>query len=156
MRHINRPDQYAYMRERQRQNRARYVAAEEWAWSRIRATGGNWQRQSIWGCRLFDFFSIGRGIAVEIDGPSHDEQRAYDLARDRYNYFRSGILVIRVKNFDEDDLAAAIREIRKNETRKERRKRVRLEMGLPENSPMQAVVKKAGLKLAHCNWSSAP
>jgi len=154
MRHVNKPEQYAYMRARQRQNRVRVIAAEEWAWPRIKAAGGKWERQAIWGCRLFDFFSIGRGIAVEIDGPEHIP--AYDLARDQYNYFRSGIVVLRVKNFNETDLAVALAEIRKGETRKERRKRVRRELGLREDAAMKDAVKAAGLKLAHCNWEPAP
>lgn len=94
------------MREMQALNKARYVPAEEWAWKRIRKTGGKWERQAIWSCRIFDFFSIKRGIAVEIDGDTHNP--TYDAIRDEYNFFRSGIVVLRVRNFNEADLDAAI------------------------------------------------
>ncbi len=150
VRHTTNAEQHRHMREMQALNKARYVPAEEWAWKRIRKTGGKWERQAIWSCRIFDFFSIKRGIAVEIDGDTHNP--TYDAIRDEYNFFRSGIVVLRVRNFNEADLDAAIAEIERGETRKERRKRVRRELGLPENAPMRAAVEAAGLKLAHGKW----
>lgn len=152
MRHTTNSQQHAYMKARQAQNLARFSPAEEWAAKRIRKTGGKWTRQAIWGCRIFDFFSIKRGIAVEIDGPEHLDKADYDAARDKYNYFRSGILVLRVRNFNEADLDAALCEINRGELRKDRRKRVRREVGLPETASMQDAVRAAGLTLAHGDW----
>lgn len=152
MRWTTNSEQHAYMKKRREQNLARHSAAEEWAWQSIRKIRGRWDRQAVWGCRIFDFFSIKRGIAVEIDGPEHN--KAYDSARDAYNYFRSGILVLRVRNFNESDLQAAIDEINKGETRKERRKRVRRELGIPESAAMTDAVMAAGLKVAHGGWTA--
>jgi very-short-patch-repair endonuclease len=150
MRWTNNKEQHEYINYRRAQNLVRHSAAEQWAWPHIAKTGGRWERQAVWGLRIFDFFSIKRGIAVEIDGPEHNKE--YDAARDKYNYYRSGILVLRVRNFNDADLKAAIAEIKKGETRKQRRKRVRVELGLPETAAMKDAVEKAGLKLAHCNW----
>jgi very-short-patch-repair endonuclease len=150
MRQVNTKEQFAYMKKRQEENLARYVPAEEWAWDEIRKTGAGWVRQAIWGCRIFDFFSIRRGIAIEIDGDTHN--KVYDKVRDDYNYYRSGILVLRIKNYNEVDLRNAIKEIKKGETRMDRRKRVRIELGLSENASMKSAVEAAGLKLAHCQW----
>ena len=138
------------MRMRQLQNLARYSAAENWAYEKLRATGVKFSRQTIWGCRLFDFWNAKLGIAVEIDGPEHDA--AYDSVRDRYNYLRSGILVLRIRNFSEADLLSAIKAIQSSGSLVERKDKIRTEYGLPPGTPMRQVVKAAGLDLAHCKW----
>jgi hypothetical protein len=43
---------------------------------------------------------------VEIDGPTHDPE--YDAYRDEYNFRRSGIVVLRVRNRNEHDMSRAI------------------------------------------------
>lgn len=144
-------EQHKYLKDLRAINLARVVPAEEWAWKAICKTKGQWTRQAVWGCRIFDFFSIKRGIAVEIDGATHNA--TYDAIRDKYNYIRSGILVLRVRNWNEADLAIAIAEINRGETRKERKKRVRIELGLSDHAPMKDAVKAAGLQLAHGRWS---
>jgi len=53
-------------------------------------------RQSRWGYRIFDFWSAKYGIAIELDGSEHNPN--YDYYRDEYNFRRSGILVLRMKN----------------------------------------------------------
>lgn len=155
MRHANTKEQNKYMKIRRRQNMARHIPAEEWAFKQLKETGIFFKRQVIWGCRIFDFFSIKHGIAVEIDGAEHN--RKYDEERDRYNYIRSGIIVFRVRNFNQNDMDTVIRSIFKitesKETRKERRKMVRTDLGLKQHDPMKLAVEAAGLKLAHCNWT---
>ena len=57
------------------------------------------KRQARWGTRIYDFWNHSKGIAVEVDGMTHDKE--YDDRHDNYNLKRSGILVLRVPNYDE-------------------------------------------------------
>lgn len=61
----------------------------------------SWSRQVIKGFRIFDFWNHKLGVAIEIDGLEHD--RDYDNYRDEYNFRRSGIIVLRVRNMNEAD-----------------------------------------------------
>lgn len=110
-----------YMRKRQAQNRALCVTNgnENWMAAKLETTGMKWTRQAWWGYRLFDFWNATLGIAVEVDGPEHD--KAYDAHRDEYNFRRSGILVLRVRNLSEDDATRALDAIANAEPWKERR-----------------------------------
>lgn len=101
-------DQHAYMKMRQAENLARCetIRAEQWALSHLKGTNRKWNRQAQWGYRLFDFWCHDLGIAVEIDGETHDAD--YDAARDARNYQRSGILVLRVRNYNEEDMERAL------------------------------------------------
>ncbi len=151
MRWVTNKRQSEYMRRRQRQNRARGLTeAERWVAQALDATGLKWTRQAWWGCRIFDFWNAELGIAVEVDGPEHC--RDYDEHRDRYNYVRSGILVLRVPNFDEAALTVALNHIAKGETHAERKARIRRELGLRPDATGKAVVRAAGLSLAHGRW----
>jgi len=105
--------------------------------AKLRTTPHKWTKQAMWGYRLFDFWSDELGVAVEVDGLEHNA--AYDAYRDRYNWCRSAILVLRVKNFDEADAAAALEAISKAETWEERRERVR---------PGKHLVLANGMKMA--------
>lgn len=105
LRWTNTADKHAYMGMRQQQNRerSRNNAAEQWMAAKLETTGKRWTPQAQWGYRLFDFWCASHGIAVEVDGPEHDAE--YDAYRDEYNFRRSGIVVIRVRNFNEADAA---------------------------------------------------
>lgn len=107
MRWVCTKEEAEYMRYMQRLNRARRSEAEEWMAAKLASTKHKWNRQTIWGYRLFDFWCHALGIAVEVDGPEH--VRAYDEARDKYNWCRSALLVLRVPNFDEVAAANALR-----------------------------------------------
>ena len=113
-----------HLRECQRKNLARFTKAEQWASEKLGATGLKWTRQALWGYRIFDFWCAAKGIAIEIDGPEH--RKAYDEARDRYNFDRSGIVVIRVKNFDDQMMATAIWRVNQESDWKARRKELEL------------------------------
>lgn len=121
-------EQHAYMKIQQEQNlvACKTVAAERWMADLLKTTGYKWKRQRQWGYRLFDFFNSKLGIAVEVDGPTHDKE--YDSVRDRYNYQTSGILVLRVRNFNEDDAARALSEIATAATWNERREMLELKL----------------------------
>lgn len=114
-------EQHAYMKMRQDQNLEACVdvRAEAWMAERLKRTGRSWKRQAQWGYRLFDFWCFELGVALEVDGSTHDPE--YDRVRDEYNFNRSGILVIRVRNWNDDDAARALEEIARAGTWNERR-----------------------------------
>lgn len=91
----------AYMRMRQIQNLATSSRNpnEQWVARRLEELGLKFNRQTIWGRRLFDFWNPVLGIAIEVDGKDHDAD--YDAYRDEYNFRRSGIVVLRLPNRDE-------------------------------------------------------
>lgn len=105
--------------------------------SKLSLTGRKWTRQAMWGYRLFDFWCHELGIAVEVDGPEHNQE--YDVARDRYNYFRSGILVLRVRNFNEADADKAIKAIESSEAWKTRKEKLK---------PGKKLLRANGMKVA--------
>lgn len=117
-------EESAYMRERKRQNRSRTRrnSNENWAHERLCSlTGLKWTRQAMWGYRLYDNWNAVLGVAVEVDGLEHKYKRGQDLYRDEYNFRRSGIVVLRVRNQNEIDMAFAVDLIRKSRTWEERR-----------------------------------
>ncbi len=116
----------AHMRMRQAQNLSRALRNpnENWLAQRLSDTGVVWARQATWGCRLYDFWSHALGIAIETDGPEH--RRGYDAYRDEYNYRRSGIVVLRVRNQNEVDLAEVLAKVASAMTWSERRERLGL------------------------------
>lgn len=112
---------HAYMKRRQQENveRSKTNRSEAWMAEKLKRTGLKWKPQAQWGYRLFDFWNALKGIAVEVDGLTHNE--AYDAVRDRYNYERSGIVVIRVRNGNEADAHEALERIAALNTWNERR-----------------------------------
>lgn len=116
--------QHAYMKRRQMQNlkQATKNESERWMRGKLMVTGLKWTSQAQWGYRVFDFWNHKKGIAVEVDGQGHDI--AWDKFRDEYNYQRSGILVLHVRNGNEEDAKDALQVIAKAETWNERRESV--------------------------------
>lgn len=98
-----------HMAMRQTQNRARNVPAENWFAAKLPATNLRWTRQARWGFRLFDFWCHEIGIAIEIDGAGHNA--VIDAERDAIENERSCIIVLRVRNFNEDDAREAIERV---------------------------------------------
>ena len=121
---------------------------ENWAFSLLRSTPLKWTRQAIWGCRIFDFWCAEKGFAIEVDGAGHKPD--YDSHRDKYNFLRSGIIVRRVKNFDEVKLKQIVAEAISVSLWIDRRD----SMGLNSNTKRQRrnLVIEAGMKLAHGDW----
>lgn len=130
-----------YMRMRKEQNLARALTNknENWMADLLATTGLKWTRQAQWGYRRFDFWCAHLGVAVEVDGAEHRED--YDAYRDEYNFRRSGIIVLRVRNLSAEDAAAALEAIGKQSPWKERR----VAMGL-----------NTGSKKARRKWVTAP
>lgn len=116
-------EKHAYMRMRQNQNKSRVLAAEDWAYGFLKQESGiAWTRQAAWGFRIFDFWNANLGCAVEIDGPEHDA--GYDGYRDEYNFRSSGIIVLRIRNFDQESARIAIKRMRLLGTLSERKKAI--------------------------------
>ncbi len=105
------PEEHAHMKMRQDQNfeRCQTNKAENWMYEKLEATDYKWRRQARWGTRIYDFWCSKIGVAVEVDGITHD--KGYDSRHDRYNLERSGIKVIRIRNFNEEDAKNALLEI---------------------------------------------
>ena len=150
MRWVVRSDQANYMRERQKQNKKKSVAAEVWAREILKKTRWKWSRQTIWGCRLFDFWCHELGIAVEIDGMTHD--KVYDSVRDEYNYYRSGIIVLRVPNYDHVAMQKALETIEAADLWVVRKAKMREQFELKPEEHFGVIIKKIGLKKAHGKW----
>src|SRR5690606_29824387 len=70
-------------------------------WAALRGKqlfGHKFCRQEVIGFRIVDFFCPVRGLAVEIDGDTHDFER--DLARDAHMRRGFGFRVVRFTNED--------------------------------------------------------
>lgn len=118
-------EEHAYMRERKLQNRARlpWLKAERWFLEKYLAplpATFKFTRQAEWGYRIFDFWFHDIGVVIEVDGPEHNA--GYDAYRDTYNFLRSGIVVLRVGNFDADQAAEAIAHLQQECSWKDRRR----------------------------------
>lgn len=109
------------MKERQGQNKVGCLLskAESWANTHLNGLGLKFTRQAIWGYRVFDFWFSSLGVAVEVDGKEHCKE--YDQYRDIYNYLRSGVVILRVRNFSEEDMAEAKEYLKHSITWDERR-----------------------------------
>lgn len=129
-------EQSQYMMARKKENLERSLANPNENWMaeflQSRKARGRWIRQYQWGYRIFDFFNIKLGVAIEVDGPEHDEM--YDRYRDVYNFLRSGIVVLRVRNKNVADAKRAIRFITLCDTRGERRRKIAL--SVPERKDL--------------------
>lgn len=75
------------------------------------ATSYKWTPQARWGRRIFDFWCAKIGVAVEVDGPEHKAD--YDALRDKINFLRSGIVILRVRNRNEEDAECALDHIKR-------------------------------------------
>lgn len=69
-----------------------------------------WERQFIFGHSIFDFFSRKLGVAVEVDGDTHDVER--DKLKDQAHLDEFEIITLRVRNKSQQDLDKAIEVIK--------------------------------------------
>lgn len=111
----------AHMKMRQAQNRkvCKYNKAENWMYEKLDTTGLSWTRQAVWGWRVFDFWNKELGVAVEVDGTRHDQEK--DRKNDAKNWNVSRIIVLRVSNFSEIEANLAIETILSSDTWNDRR-----------------------------------
>lgn len=117
-------ESHAHMAMRQQEQLTKAIEnpAENWMHEKLLTTGHKWTRQAQWGHRLFDFWSHHLGIAIEVDGPEHDA--AKDRIADQANYKVSGIIVLRVKPWDEVGAEAALDAISQSLEWKQRREQL--------------------------------
>lgn len=114
-----------YLANLQQKNRLVCTKNENENWCKAilkKEIKGRWTRQALWGYRMFDFWNSTIGCAVEVDGPEHRAE--YDFYRDLYVYLRSGVVVVRIRNKNEQDAKDAISFIKKLDPWKERRDRL--------------------------------
>ncbi len=112
MRYTINKEQHAYMKMRKEQNHERCLnlASENWFNDKLKkGVRYKFSRQAQWGYRIFDFWFPNLGIAVEVDGKEHNKE--YDSFRDNHNFRRSGIIVLRVPNYDEEIADSVIEQI---------------------------------------------
>jgi very-short-patch-repair endonuclease len=86
--------------DRARELRRSMTDAEKLLWQRLRADrleGFHFRRQQLIAGFIVDFYCHAVGLAVELDGPVHENQVAYDQERDRV-LAELGIQVLRVPN----------------------------------------------------------
>lgn len=82
--------------------RRRATPSEEIAWRflrRRRMHGLRFRRQQPLYGFIVDFYCAEYQLAIELDGPIHNQQRAYDAWRDKVLTSR-GINIIRIRNHD--------------------------------------------------------
>lgn len=79
--------------------RTEKTKAEQVLWYELRGRkmGYKWRRQCGIGNFIVDFCCLELKLAIELDGPVHDEQKEYDKARDA-DLVQRGYKVIRYKN----------------------------------------------------------
>ena len=100
------PDKLVFAREQRRQP----TRAEDRLWQALRgnALGVRFRRQHPVGDFVLDFYCEKRRLAVEIDGPIHDQTDTYDRWRDG-ELARTGIRTLRLRAVDvEGDVDAAV------------------------------------------------
>lgn len=102
---------------------------EVWMLQKLRQTKWHWARQKSWGYRIFDFWNNLLGVAVEVDGPSHNQQ--WDEFRDNEAYNYSGIVVLRVRNMNEVDALEVIKAINESNLWWERRRDMGMKFSIP-------------------------
>src|SRR5262245_43579132 len=89
------------LEERARAMRFAPTRAEEWLWRRLSGskTGFAFRRQLVIGEWIVDFACTKARLAVEVDGPCHEERTRPDAARDRA-LARLGWTVLRIADHE--------------------------------------------------------
>lgn len=113
--------------------------AELWAERIFKKEFGNdaFFVEHIFHYRRFDFYFKRQRIAVEIDGGYHYEQnqRIIDLSIDKLLLEKYRVVVLRIKNFDKEEMQEVIKKIKqltvpelitKNITKREKREKQKL------------------------------
>jgi len=101
---IARQRQAPILVERARQLRRRATDAERQAWELLRGRrfrGLRFRRQQVLGPFIVDFYCAALRLAIELDGPIHDEEGhpVRDAERDRY-LEELGVRLVRIRNED--------------------------------------------------------
>ncbi|HEX5141312.1 MAG TPA: DUF559 domain-containing protein [Dehalococcoidia bacterium] len=96
----SRPRTWNRLKEPARQNRRDPTKAEDVLWQLLRLErdrGFKFRRQHAIGPYIVDFYCASARLAIEVDGPIHEEQGEQDAARTEF--IRAfGVNVLRVTN----------------------------------------------------------
>jgi very-short-patch-repair endonuclease len=99
---------------RARELRQTMTEAEKTLWENLRGNrlgGFHFRRQQVIAGYIVDFYCHSASLAVELDGPVHENQADYDLERDGILKVL-GLRVVRIKNKDVfEDLEAVLQKI---------------------------------------------
>lgn len=74
--------------------------AHQWMAQKLRLSGLRMNPQAAWGWRLFDFWCAEKGVAIDLIEPG-DATDYTDV--DLKELFRSGILIRRLRHFDNNE-----------------------------------------------------
>jgi len=122
---------------RKAQNKSKGLTkAESWVNERLVKEGLKFSTQSIWRWRIYDFWNHVIGCAIEVDGPEHNIKK--DKEKDLSDYNRSGIIVLRIRNFNQDDLDKTIEDIKNMEEWHPRRRRLNIPLTVAEKKKIYA------------------
>ncbi len=97
-----------------REQRKKPTRSEHILWDALRKQqlGVKFRRQHPFNYFVLDFFCAETHLAVEVDGPIHEDQKDYDSWRDE-ELARRGITVLRLpEQRVREDLPRALKEIR--------------------------------------------
>ena len=98
------------IKDRVLENRSKPTPAEELLWRELRklkSKGLHFRRQHAIGHFIVDFYCWKARLAVEVDGPIHQDQATADEARSRYLESR-GVRIIRFRN---DEVTSSINQV---------------------------------------------
>ncbi|HEU0299021.1 MAG TPA: endonuclease domain-containing protein [Longimicrobium sp.] len=102
------------MQQKAKELRRPMTPAEEALWAVLRRNGVadlHFRRQHAIGRFILDFYCASKRLAIEVDGPVHDEQRDYDEARTEVLQ-RLNIRVLRFRNEEVlSNLSSVVRRI---------------------------------------------
>jgi very-short-patch-repair endonuclease len=93
------PHQAQLLEERARIMRFSPTRSEEWLWRRLSGskTGFAFRRQLVIGPFFVDFACTKVRLAVEVDGPYHEQRERHDARRDR-ELAKLGFTVLRIQD----------------------------------------------------------
>ncbi len=112
-----------WLKEKRNELKKNPTKAELWAKDRLRKAKINVSFQKVFDRSIFDFFCFEKGIAIEIDGSSHDPVK--DELRDNHHFEMHTIKTLRIPNFDDERMNEIINLIRLSDTWDDRKKSAR-------------------------------
>lgn len=105
-----------HLRNFARANRRAGNLSEALLWLELKNAklGVSFTRQKPIGNYIADFYCAEKNMVIEIDGWTHDDKYAYDMARDKYMQSR-GIYVLRILDTDvKRDMSGTLEWIKAN------------------------------------------
>lgn len=111
------------------ENLSRFVKAEQQVYAQLLIEGLKPTRQACWGLKIMDFWFANSAIRVEVDGRTHD--KIVDYVTDEWFFRKSGIITLRIPNYDDNSLSSAIHVIKKEKLTWKKRRLLCNKLALP-------------------------